>query len=116
MDLFYAAPVESLPAGVVRAFLRSWRGPRYLAYVPRDLVVLLMQQVYTRVRRNLGHQNPLRKHPARVLCGADWEPLPKGQKSGAGMFLAFLAANGYLPLKLHVTPSGSGSKTYWITF
>lgn len=115
MHPFYAAPFESLPAGVGNAFIRSWRGPRYFALVPPDREALLMHQVYTRVRRNIGHLDPLRKHPARVLCGDDWKTLLKGQPSAAGIFLAFLVENGHVPLRLHVTRSGKGSKTYWIT-
>ena len=84
MHPFYSAPVEALPAGVLRAFLHSWRGPRYVAYVPRYRVVPLMQQVFTRVRRNIGQLDPLRKHPARVLCGPIGSPCRRARRAAAG--------------------------------
>lgn len=56
-------------------------------------------------------------HKAREICGVEsWESMARmgSLRNYAGISLAFLADTKALPLKMHVTKSGKGSKHYWM--
>lgn len=76
----------------------------------------LLHDVYRACVSTLPTLSRTRKHPSRDLCGtAFWAPLSAGRRNCAGMCIAFMERKQNLPLRLHKTRRGKGSKTYWIT-
>ena len=76
----------------------------------------LLHDVHRACVATLPTLSRTRKHPSRDLCGAAlWETLSQGGWSCAGMCIAFMERNQHLPLTLHRTRRGKGSRTYWIT-
>jgi hypothetical protein len=55
-------------------------------------------------------------YTASQMCGGDfWSGLHKNDKSAAGMCLAFMVNNFMVPLTMHRTRSGRGTKKYHLT-
>lgn len=58
---------------------------------------------------------PDRKHLTRELCGLmNWASLSTAAKTCAGMCMAHLVIQQLLPLYMHRTRSGRGSRSYWL--
>ena len=78
---------------------------------------LMLRNAHVWCTRNLPTLDPARKHSSRDLCGSDtWSALKPRQYICAGMCIAFLVTHGVLPLHMHITRSGKGSKTYWLNY
>lgn len=76
----------------------------------------LLDMVRAACARNISSLATSKRHLARDLCGAAfWATLNDRQIPCAGMCLVFLVKRGLLPLRLHQTRSGKGSKHYWVT-
>lgn len=76
----------------------------------------LLRSVFLACTTNIPRLSRTRKHPSRDLCGAPfWAPLSKGRCICAGLCIAFMERNQDLPLQLHKTHRGKGSKTYRLT-
>jgi hypothetical protein len=106
-----------LPEYTVSEFLSSSRGIRCRITLGDEATRRLLQSVYAWAVANLLSLSYHRMHKARDVCGADnWKSLPSkgGVRNYAGMCLAFLEASKSLPLRMHKTKSGKGSRHYWI--
>jgi hypothetical protein len=76
----------------------------------------LLQAVHRVCVATLPTLSRTRKHRSRDLCGEDfWAPLSRGRRICAGLCIAYLVREKHLPLRLHETPRGKGSKAYWIS-
>lgn len=106
-----------LPDYRVSEFKASSRGMRCCINLGDDVAVDLLQTVYAWSKGNLSALSHFRMHKARDICGLDnWQSLLRKQtlRNYAGMCLAFLSDTKSLPLRMHLTKSGKGSKHYWI--
>jgi hypothetical protein len=104
-----------LPTNTVGEFLHSSRGRRCRTALGDKPAWLLLVMVYAKCTGNIRLLSEDRNYLARELCGADnWADLPKGMRTYAGICLAYLATSQTLPLRMHTTKSGKGSKKYWI--
>jgi hypothetical protein len=73
----------------------------------------LWDAVHSEVAWALPHLMEGGKYSAEQLCGPDiWSPWFTVERRMAGMVLAYLVKVGAIPLTLHVTPSGNGTKRY----
>jgi hypothetical protein len=58
-----------------------------------------------------------KKYSTEKLCSLDtWSPLYKAERRVAGMILAYLVKVGAIPLTLHRTRKGKGTKRYRLPF
>ena len=104
-----------LPEYAFRAFMSSPRGIRCRIMLGQEPARHLLQLVYASCALNLHSLSKHRNHLARELCGEEvWEPMWKRERCCAGFCLAFLATSHALPLRMHQTKSGKGSKRYWL--
>ena len=105
----------TLPDSSINRFLESPSGHRCRAMLGDASAQRLVRSVFLACAANMRNLSPARKHSSRDLCGAEyWAPLSRGLKSCAGLCTAFMERNQDLPLQLHKTRRGKGSKTYWI--
>ena len=76
----------------------------------------LLHDVHRACVATMPNLSRTRKHPSRDLCGAlFWAPLSRGRCICAGLCIAFMERTQDLPLQLHKTRRGRGSKTYRLT-
>ncbi len=105
---------STLPDSSVNAFLASASGRRCSSMIGELAAMRLLRSVHRACTATMPTLSRTRKHPSRDLCGAAyWAPLSRGLKSCAGLCIAFMVKRQDLPLRLHKTRSGKGSKTYW---
>ena len=106
---------STLPDSSINAFLASASGRRCSAMIGERAALGLLRSVYRACTATMPTLSRTRKHASRDLCGAAyWAPLSRGLMSCAGLCIAFLVKRQDLPLRLHKTRSGKGSKTYWL--
>lgn len=107
------API--LPRAALVAFFRSWRGKRCRSMLGDKATVLLAKTVYVQAMPEIAKLVPNRKVTARDLFGADeWPAHTLRYRICTGIFIAFLVSStDLLPLRMHKTRSGSGTKKYW---
>lgn len=101
---------------VVCGFTTSSSGLRCRITLGDDTTLTLLQTIFAWSKGNLLNLSPRRMYKAREVCGLEnWNSMPRSRslRSCAGMCLAFLAQSEALPLAIHRTKSGKGSKHYW---
>lgn len=74
----------------------------------------LFNLVYSTTKLKLPELDSGRNHKASEICSDLWLGFRPRETHCAGMCMAFMARRGLLPIKLHWTRSGGGSKKYWI--
>jgi hypothetical protein len=63
----------------------------------------------------IPHLTPGRRYTTEDFCGPDlWASWSPGERISAGICLSYLVSNRAVPLVLHVTPSGTGTKRYYL--
>ncbi len=104
-----------LPDSCAQAFVASPSGHRCKAMLGETRALRHLRSVFSACVAHMPELSRSRKHLSRDLCGAEfWTPLSRGLRVCAGLCIAFLAARQDLPLRLHKTRKGRGSKTYWL--
>jgi hypothetical protein len=89
----------------VRQVLGNRRAP------PEGLLNIVRQAVMEVV----PYLAPRKRYTAEELCGPDlWDAWAPGLQISAGICLAYLVRNGTVPLVMHTTPSGKGTKKYFL--
>jgi len=98
------------------AFFRSWRGKRCRSLIGNRATVRWARTVYAHVVPATAKLDPKRKVTAGDLFGADdWNGLRRAYQVCAGIFIAFVVSStDLLPLRMHKTRSGKGTKKYWL--
>lgn len=106
----------TFPSYLSKTFPSSVNGLRCRAMLGEVQAQALLVQVYTWCSSNLPLLDDARKHLSRDLCHADrWNTLSRRERICAGLCIAFLVnREAALPLRMHKTRSGKGSKSYWI--
>lgn len=104
-----------LPRAALVAFFRSWRGRRCRSLIGSSATVRWARTVYARVVPATATLDPNRMVTAGELFGADdWKDLRRAYQVCAGIFIAFVVSStDLLPLRMHQTRSGKGTKKYW---
>ena len=83
------------------------------AHTPAQLFNAIRTDVVAAIPRLIEGK----KYSTEKLCSQDtWSPLYKAERRVAGMCLAFLVKVGAIPLTLHRTRSGKGTKSYQLPF
>ena len=115
-DASIRAARAALSDAVTDAFLLTARGQRCSATLGEGPALQLLRDVFEHISANLGGLTPTRKHAARQLYGTEaWAAFQRPRlRNCAGMCLAFLVTARLLPLQLHKTRSGKGSRHYWL--
>ncbi len=105
-----------LPSAALRAFLATARGSQCVGRLDAKLAPQLLQSVYVACNENLRFARMGRKYLARELCGDDfWYGRLRCEQICSGICLAYLVDELHvLPLRIHWTKSGKGSKRYWL--
>lgn len=74
-----------------------------------------MRTVRQAVMEVIPHLTPRKRYTAEELCGPDlWDSWVPGEQISAGICLAYLVRNGTVPLVMHITRSGKGTKKYFL--
>lgn len=101
---------------IFESFSKTPAGRRSAGLLKKHRVIPLKQlcdAVHAEVVWALPHLIKGGKYTAEELCGPDiWSAWFKGGHRIAGMYLAYLVRVGAIPLVLHLTPSGNGTKRY----
>ena len=98
---------------VLGGFLRSPGGQRCCAMLGDERAQGLLLQVHKVCTATMPVLNRSTKHLSRDLCGAAfWASLPLRMQICAGICISFMARAEHLPLRLHRTRRGRGSKKY----
>lgn len=96
--------------------MRSPGGQRCCVMLGDERAHWLWPAVHHVCTVNIPTLNRANRHLSRDLCGAAfWYSLPLRMRICAGICIAFMARAEDLPLRLHRTRRGRGSKTYWLT-
>lgn len=75
----------------------------------------LLRTVRQAVMEVIPYLAPGKRYTAEELCGPDlWDAWAPGEQISAGICLAYLVRNGAVPLVMHITRSGKGTKKYFL--
>ena len=106
MSTIYQHEFEDSASGRrVRQVLGNRRAP------PEGLLNIVRQAVM----EVIPYLAPGKRYTAEELCGPElWASWSPGERISAGICLSYLVSNRAVPLVLHVTPSGTGTKRYYL--
>jgi hypothetical protein len=109
-------PQTCLPDAALRTFLATPRGAQCAGWLDAASAMQLLQSVYVACSENLRSAHAGQKYLARELCGDPfWSARRRREQICAGICLVYLVDEiQALPLRLHKTKSGKGSKRYWL--
>ena len=81
----------------------------------RTLPEYILWQIRDAVLDVIHHLTPRNRYTTEDLCGPElWASWAPGECISAGVCLSYLVSNRNVPLMLHTTPSGTGTKHYFL--
>ena len=93
----------------------SGRRVRQVLSKRKTLPVHILRQVRDAVLDVIPHLTPGHRYTTEDLCGPElWASWAPGERISAGVCLSYLVSNRKVPLMLHTTPSGTGTKRYFL--
>jgi len=99
-------------------FHASWRGHHVQTILSKHSLTVepFMAEIRATVLRALEGVGPNERCTAKLLCGPElWASYGANSvKQCAGMCLSYLVLIRALPLRVHVTPKGKGTKRYFL--